>query len=101
MKQILFDNIVGVFTNGDPDNISTGHVKTLKNFRPVNGKLVKTHGSGETDKFPNLKESLTDYTITNLYTFNSSDLSGNPYRTLVVKVDNKTQGLVFEINNGF
>lgn len=101
MSKVLFDDILGVFTNGDPDNISKNQVNTLKNFRPVNGRLVKTHGSGDTKKFTNLDETLDEFTITNVYTFSNSNLKGNDYRTLVVKVNNATQNIVFEINDGF
>ena len=87
MSKVLFDDILGVFTNGDPDNIS----KTQ----------VDTHGSGDTGKFTNLDETLDEFTITNVYTFSNSNLKGNDFRTLVVKVNNATQNIVFEINDGF
>ena len=101
MSKVTIPDILGVFTNGDPDDIAQGHVDTLKNFRPVNGKLVKTHGSGDTGRFNDLNANITDYTITNLFTFSSDHLSGASHRTIVVKVNNKTNRLVIEMNNGF
>ena len=99
MKKNLSD-ILGVFTNGDADNIDSRLVKTLKNFRPINGKLVKTHGSADTKKFSNLKSEIGRYTITNLFTFSNDHLSKENHRSLVVKVDNATQNVVLEFSNG-
>lgn len=101
MSKVSIPDILGVFTNSDPDNTADGHVDTLKNFRPVNGKLVKTHGSADTGRFNNLNANITDYTITNVFTFNSDKLKGENHRTIVVKVNNKNNRMVIEMNNGF
>ena len=101
VSKVSIPDILGVFTNGDPDDVAPGLVETLKNFRPVNGKLVKTHGSADTGRFNNLNANITDYTITNVFTFSSDKLNGESQRTAVLKVNNKTNRLVVEMNNGF
>lgn len=101
MSRINISDILGVFTNGDPDNLKQGQVKTLKNFRPVNGKLVKTHGSADTGKFSSLSDIIPNYTITNVFTFASEHLSGINHRTLIVKIHNQSNRVAFEFNNGF
>ena len=100
MAKVDLSNIVGVFTNGDPDDLDKVYVESLKNFRQLNGKIVKTHGSGVTNVLPHLVETVPDFTITNLFTFNNPKLTGDGNRTCVVKVNNKNRSMIIEFNDG-
>ncbi len=61
---IHIKDIKGVFTNADHDDISPEYVSELINFRPINGKLVKTFGCGL--KTTLSIEGYTDYSVKNI-----------------------------------
>ena len=100
MPKINFSDIKGVFSNGDPDNTDLSLVKSLENFRPMNGKLVKTHGASDTEDFAELHSDMHDYSINNLVVFTSDFLSGTNHRTLVVKCNHLTNGVKLDFSKG-
>lgn len=44
---IELKNIDGVFTNADQEDIESNFATTLQNYKPLNGKIVKTFGFGD------------------------------------------------------
>jgi hypothetical protein len=93
MPKLPINDIKGIFTYGDSDDISKDKVKSLVNFRPVNGKLVKTHGAGDTGTFIDLQSIQNDYRVTNVLSFVNSHFSGDHSRTILFGTNIKTNSV--------
>ncbi|MAF24094.1 hypothetical protein CL634_00700 [bacterium] len=101
MATHIIPDISGVFTNADPDDLKPGQIEKLENFRPINGKLVKTHGASDTGEFPSLNHNLSKASIVNLVSVTNEHFPGQRKdRIIVVKVGNEDSLVTLEFNQG-
>ncbi len=90
MPKLAITDIDGVYTNADPDNVSDTKAESLKNFRPVNGKLVKTHGAGKTGFMPNLGVDLNRFTMNQIFLMSNERFTKGKHKVIAVKCDINT-----------
>ena len=72
-QRIDIDDFKGVFTHADLSNLPNSISTELKNFRPVNGKLVKTYDLNDIDGVCPIQLA-TGYSVLNVYTYINENL---------------------------
>lgn len=88
---IEIKDILGVFTNCDPDDVPKEYASVLKNLRPNNGRLEKTFGSQPLSELVDIdiqhvKISGVEYGVENLYCYIDEHLATEEYRYLLIAV---------------
>ncbi len=94
MAEYRVDDVKGVFTNGDPDQLGSSWVKEYINFKSQNGKIVKTFGASDLKIFKNIPFYSAEYEVESLIVYPNNNFTGNKYRYVAVLKNSKTGKLI-------
>tara|TARA_R100000458_G_C8256789_1_gene232804 strand:- start:525 stop:830 length:306 start_codon:yes stop_codon:yes gene_type:complete len=100
VAEFRVDDIKGVFTNGDPDQLGSSFVKELINFKSKNGKIVKTFGASDLEICPSISNYVKDYEVENVIVYPNNNFTGNKYRYMVLLKNSKTGKLMTIFDRG-